>query len=217
MKNENNLTLEQKWEQATLANNFIFYKVMHNHPERARFYQSVLDVDDLNEGGSYKDLKTSYIIFICIPDIFNKGLAKYTFENTCIEKTGLKLNDRSYKLFFIAENYDKIFNEEQKSFLKLVVSNDSTGDFSDKLSRLVEDAKHNTQWRKQFMDLEIEKIYSFRAGKAEGLVEGAQEKAVETAEIMLSDNLPLDKVAFYSGLSLEQVKELAAKILQKTI
>lgn len=278
MKNENNLTLEQKWEQATLANNFIFYKVMHNHPdvckelleilleikidhikmkqeddvkidygkkgirldvyavgntvayniemqatdtgelpERARFYQSVLDVDDLNEGGSYKDLKTSYIIFICIPDIFNKGLAKYTFENTCIEKTGLKLNDRSYKLFFIAENYDKIFNEEQKSFLKLVVSNDSTGDFSDKLSRLVEDAKHNTQWRKQFMDLEIEKIYSFRAGKAEGLAEGAQEKAVETAEIMLSDNLPLDKVAFYSGLSLEQVKELAAKILQKTI
>ena len=27
------LTPEQKWEQATLANNFIFYKVMKNHPD----------------------------------------------------------------------------------------------------------------------------------------------------------------------------------------
>lgn len=269
MEEKTTLTLEQKWEQATIANNFIFYKVMHNHPdvckelleilleikidhieikqeddikidygkkgirldvyavgntvayniemqatdtgelpERARFYQSVLDVDDLNSGGSYKDLKTSYIIFICVPDIFEKGLAKYTFENTCIEKPELKINDRSYKLFFIAENYDKILDEKQKSFLRLVMSNDSTSDFSDKLSKLVDDAKHNTQWRKQFMDLEIEKIYSFRAGKAEG----AQEKAIEDAENLLKEGDSPEKVARCIGLPLEQVLELKKSI-----
>ena len=46
----------------------------------------------------------------------------------------------------------------------------------------------------------------------EALQEGAQNKAVEAAKTMLSDNLPPEKVAYYSGLSLEKVLEL-----QKTI
>ena len=33
MKDENELTPEKKWEQATIANNFIFYKVMRNNPD----------------------------------------------------------------------------------------------------------------------------------------------------------------------------------------
>ena len=33
MTNEQNLTPEQKWENATLANNFIFYKVMRQRLE----------------------------------------------------------------------------------------------------------------------------------------------------------------------------------------
>ena len=35
-KNKNELTPEEKWEQATLANNFIFYKVMRHHPDACK-------------------------------------------------------------------------------------------------------------------------------------------------------------------------------------
>ncbi len=242
------LTPEEEWKNATIANNFIFYKVMRYNPdvckqlleilleikidhiemtqeeyveidydkkgirldvyavgsdkafnlemqstdtgelpERSRFYQSALDLDDLNAGTDYKDIKTSYIIFICVPDIFKKGLAKYTFENTCLEKPDLKLNDRAYKLFFIAENYDKILNEEQKAFMKLVTSNESTSAFADKVAKLVEDAKHNTQWRKQFMDFKHYMSQSFNQGKKEGLQEGLQKKAIEDARKLLAD------------------------------
>ena len=268
-----NPTPEEEWKNATIANNFIFYKVMRYNPdvckqlleilleikidhiemtqeeyvdidfgkkairldvyavgakrafnlemqatdtkelpERSRFYQSALDLDDLNAGTDYIDLKTSYIIFICVPDIFGKGLAKYTFENTCIEQPDLKLNDRSYKYFFIANNYDKILNKEQKSFLQLVTSNKSTSAFADKIVKLVEDAKRNTQWRKQFMDFKHHLSQSFREGKEAGLKEGEQNKAVETAKTMLADNLPPEKVAHYSGLSLEQVLELQKSV-----
>ena len=140
------LTPEEKWNQATIADNFIFYKVMrhnqdvckelleillemeidriemqgeefiqidaehhairldvyaknssqafdieiqttdtHELPERARYYQGMIDVDSLKSGQKYKNLKTSYIIFICIDDIFNMGLGKYTFQNICRE------------------------------------------------------------------------------------------------------------------------------------
>lgn len=268
-----NPTPEEEWKNATIANNFIFYKVMRYNPdvckqlleilleikidhiemtqeeyvdidfgkkairldvyavgakrafnlemqatdtkelpERSRFYQSALDLDDLNAGTDYIDLKTSYIIFICVPDIFGKGLAKYTFENTCIEQSDLKLNDRSYKYFFIANNYDKILNKEQKSFLQLVTSNKSTSAFADKIVKLVEDAKRNTQWRKQFMDFKHHLSQSFREGKEagfkEGLKEGEQNKAVETATNMLIKKYPTSDICEITGLPLEQVLEL---------
>ena len=121
------LTPEEKWNRATIANDFVFYKVMRDNPdvcqrlleilleidietismncqevididwkskgvrldvyvkgsdrvfdieiqptvtkelpERARYYQGMIDVDCLGSGQPYKDLKDSYIIFICI-------------------------------------------------------------------------------------------------------------------------------------------------------
>ena len=274
-----NLTLEEKWKNATIANNFIFYKVMHNNPdvckelleillqikidhitmhteesievdygkkgvrldvyavgstqaynlemqatdteelpERARYYQGILDVQELNQGDDYKDLKDSYVIFICIPDIFEKGLAKYTFENLCIENPQIKLNDRAYKYFFIARNYDRLLDEKQKAFLKLVMSPEEkeSNSFTEKISRLVEEAKQNSQWRKQFMDLEREKARKFREGKAEGVLEGKslgiQEKAEEDAIAFLNEGDSPEKVSRCIGLSLEKVLELQKRI-----
>ena len=269
MSEEKQLTPEQKWEQATIANNFIFYKVMRhnpdvckelleillemkidhidmkqeeeididygkksirldvyavgtsnafnlemqstdtgNLPERSRYYQSVLDVDDLNAGANYKDLKTSYIIFICIPDIFEKGLAKYSFENICRENTEVKLNDRAFKYFFIAENYDKILNAEQKAFLKLLISNEATNSFSDKIVKLVADAKHNTQWRRQFMYFQDYIQDSFDQGKKEGL----QEKTIEDAKSFYANGVSIELIANSLNMTIEQVKEIVCDV-----
>ncbi|MBO4629308.1 MAG: Rpn family recombination-promoting nuclease/putative transposase, partial [Treponema sp.] len=173
-------------------------------PERARYYQGVLDVQALSSGADYKDLKDNYVIFICVPDIFERGLAKYTFENLCLENTEIKLNDRAYKYFFIASNYDKILDERQKAFLKLVMSPKATGtdSFTEKVTKLVEEAKLNTQWRKQFMEWEREMARKFREGKEEGELLKAIEAAVlivnkykATPESAASDvGAPLDKV-----------------------
>ena len=265
---EKNLTPEEKWERATIANNFIFYKVMHNNPEickelleillemkldriemrqeeeveidygkkgirmdvyaygvdkafnielqtsdtgelpeRARYDQGVLDVDQLNKGVEYSELRTSYVIFICIPDIFKKGLGKYSFENICKENSEVVLNDRAYKYFFIAKNYDKILNEDQKDFLRLVLSNECSSGFSNKISKMVEAAKHNTQWRKQFMEFERQMAYSFREGKAEGKAEAKEEVVVE----MLKKDISPELIAECVKLPLEKVLELQEK------
>ena len=269
---EKNLTPEEKWERATIANDFIFYKVMHNNPEickelleillemkldriemrqeeeveidygkkgirmdvyaygvdkafnielqtsdtgelpeRARYYQGVLDVDQLNKGVEYSELRTSYVIFICIPDIFKKGLGKYSFENICKENAEVVLNDRAYKYFFIAKNYDKILNEDQKDFLRLVLSNECSSGFSNKISKMVEAAKHNTQWRKQFMEFERQMAYSFREGKAEGLVEGKAEAKEEVVVEMLKKDISPELIAECVKLPLEKVLELQEK------
>ena len=42
MKTQKKLTPEQKWEKATLANNFIFYKVMRDHPNACQHLLEIL-------------------------------------------------------------------------------------------------------------------------------------------------------------------------------
>lgn len=48
------------------------------------------------------------MIFLCLERPFKKSLPVYFFENTCRDNPELKLNDRAYKVFFNASEYDKI-------------------------------------------------------------------------------------------------------------
>lgn len=244
------ITPEEKWKTATIANNFIFYKIMRHNPdvckellerlleieidhidmrgeetietdfgskgirldvyaknntqafnlemqasdskelpERARYYQGCMDVDILQSSQKYKELKDSYVIFICIKDLFYKGLPCYHFENLCHEDNSIKLNDRAYKYFFIASNCDKILNEKQKAFMELVIGRKPVDKFCEHLAQLTEEAKKNTQWRKQYMEWERQRKYDYEDGKEAGIAEGiqqgiqqgAQQKAVEAA------------------------------------
>ncbi len=89
------------------------------------------------------------------------------------------MNDRAYKYFFISKNYDKLFNEDQKAFLRMVTENKASNKFTGKMLELLNNAKRNAQWRKQFMDLEREKTYAFDRGM--------EQKAIETAKKLLAD------------------------------
>ncbi len=42
----------------------------------------------------------------------------------------------------------------------------------------------------------------------EGLAQGREEKAIETARTMLADGEPIDKIHKYTGLSTEEIKQL---------
>ncbi len=276
-ENQMALTPQEKWERATIANNFIFYKVMRNNPdvckelleillefkieriemsqeevvdidfaskgirmdvyardadglkaynievqttdtselpERARYYQGVMDVDLLKSGQQYKELKTTYIIFICLDDVFKKGLAKYTFENLCLEDTETKLNDRAQKVFYICKNYDKLLDARQKAFLRMVTQNSSSDDFTRRVGGLVENAKRNTQWRQQFMEWDREMACMRAKGREEGLAEGARQKAVEDARSFYANGASLELIAKSLNMTEEQVKEIVCESAQ---
>ena len=287
------LTPEEKWERATIANNFIFYKVMRNNPdicrelleillefkidriemsqeeeietdfeskglrldvyakdadgekayniemqatdtkelaERARYYQGAIDVDLLKSGQRYRELKTSFIIFICATDIFKKGRAKYTFENLCVEEPKIKMGDRTQKLFFICANCDILLDARQKAFLRMVAANESSDGFTRRIRTLVQDAKRNTQWRRQYMDWEREKTYARDAGIEEGIAlgvekgialgeeRGARQKTEEDARNLLKMNvLTVGQIAQATGLPLEQVRQLEEELAAEPV
>ncbi len=61
---------------------------------RARYYQSIIDIENLEKGQNYSQLRKAYIIFICMEDPFNSGLPMYSFKNVCLEKSMVELNDK---------------------------------------------------------------------------------------------------------------------------
>ena len=61
-----------------------------NLPKRSRYYQGMIDLNLIERGADYQELKKSYVIFICLNDYFGKGLHKYSFLGLCKEMPELQ-------------------------------------------------------------------------------------------------------------------------------
>ena len=191
-----------------------------NLPKRARYYQGILDISNLNQGFDYEELHESYIIFLCLDDVFKKGLPIYTFRNVCEEDGKTPLNDGTIKVFCNARKYDKMPTERLRTFFRYLLENkaDSSG-FAKSLEEKVMRAKIPTeQWRAQ-MTVEQEIYFIKKHAREDGYEEGyrvavaekeqaAEKEKMENARKMKTKNIPDDVIAECTGLSLEQVREL---------
>ncbi len=262
---------EEKWENLTLANNFIFCKVMEtnpdlckhmlelllhieidhleepqtekslqvsiesktvrfdvytkdsdrifdieiqtvkkkNLPKRARYYQSIIDASNLKSGVNYNNLKDTYIIFICLDDVFGKKLPVYTFENICREDKNTKLNDGMYKVFFNSRECDKIESAEEKAFFKFLKGESADDEFTKRLEEKVLLAKQNLEWRNQFMTFKEQFYEEFEEAREAGIEET---KLSNAKNFLAKSNLSAEMIAECCSLPLEQVLALKKEL-----
>ena len=179
-------------------------------PKRTRYYQSLMDVDNLLRGQSYAELKDSYVLFICMQDPFNKGLPVYTFENTCREESGLFLTDKTAKVFYNASAYDKEKDNELHALLRYLCEKQATSSFTQNIDALVESTKNNERFRSVYMSLNIHKDDLLMAGEKigfeKGVHKGAYQKALETARILKQLGDSVQKIMQVTGLSKQEVE-----------
>ncbi len=107
-------------------------------PRRTRYYQSMIDLQLVDKGQDNDTLNNSYIIFICLSDLFGKGRYMYTFENVCKEDSEVILNDGAKKVFLNADGRNGAVSEELKAFLDYVAGKPSEAIFVKKLEYAVE-------------------------------------------------------------------------------
>ena len=205
-------------------------------PLRARYYQSVLDVSSLHAGEDYESLTESYVIFLCLDDIFHKGLPIYTFKSVCLEDSTLVLDDKTTKVFCNAQKYDKMPAEKLRTFFKFLVQKkpDET-DFSKIINEKVLKAKITEDARRTFMTLEqeirlaakhaaqaaaqeayekaskegYEKGYKEAYKEAEAEKDLAVKKAAENnARKLKESGVSVEIISKCTGLSLEEVQNL---------
>ena len=152
--------------------------------KRSRYYQSMIDLNAIEKGEIYRDLKESIVIFICKFDPFGEGLSKYTFENICNENKELYLKDGTSKVFFNTKDYYKESKEDAKSFLEYIEKEiTSENNFVKKIEQKIRNIKENKEWRAEFMTIlmreqEIARD-NFEKGMAEGVVKGREEGIAE--------------------------------------
>lgn len=100
--------------------------------------------------------------------------------------------------------------------MELVIGRKPGDKFCERIAQLTEEAKKNTQWRKQYMEWERQRKYDYEDGKeagiAEGIAEGIQKKSVEDALMLIKDfkaspSIAAQKVNAPLELVLEALKQ----------
>ena len=157
-----------------------------------------MDTEALLKGDDYAELWESIIPW-------------YTVRRTCLEKADVSIDDGAVVKMFNCTAYDKVENNSLRAFLKYVQSDSAESDFTRRISDMVEAQKELETTKKLYFSWSLHDHDVRKHGREEG----RNEKAVESARNMLKDNLPIEKISQYTGLSLEKIEDLEAELNKK--
>lgn len=119
-------------------------------PKRMRYYQGMIDTNLISRGAKFKELKKSYIIFICTDDPFNKNLPIYIFENVCLQDKNICLNDDAYKVVVNAKGSRENLSDEMVDFLDFLQGKENDGKLSKELDNAVKEAIADGLWKEEY-------------------------------------------------------------------
>ena len=181
--------------------------------KRVRYYQSVMDISELEKGKGYDEVKESYVVFLCLTDPFCEKYPIYTVKQTFEENPNIDYNDGRHVVFFNAAAYKNAKSEKIKSFLEYLSTKNSKDELTNKIDNMVSTTKVKEEFGRNYMIANMRDIMmkkqAYNEGVADGAAQGAEQTKIETAKNLLLENLPLDLIARTTCLSLESVQKLA--------
>ena len=174
-------------------------------PKRSRYYQGMIDLNLINRGAGYSELREAYVVFICLDDLFEKNRSIYTFRNVCIEDKEIELQDASTKVFVNAAGSREGLSRAQIAFLDYVAGKEPSDDFTKKINQEVYRARNKEEWRREYMTLLQRDREKFAEGKAEGMIEGKMEELVA----LVNDGIiSLEVAAKRADMSVDKFEEM---------
>ncbi len=176
--------------------------------KRARYYHANIDLDFLEQGQPYENLKPSYVIFICTFDHFNMDAPVYFFRSWDVEKS-LPLKDLSYTIMLNTKCSPEKVPEALKPFYEYL--NDPKKNQASELTRMIDERvrKFNSnEWRQRYMTFEYILNEQGRKSFAEGEAAGAAQKQREIAKNLKQAGIPIEVIAENTGLSCEEIEKL---------
>lgn len=184
-----------------------------NLPKRSRYYQGMIDLNILEKGADYRELKRSFVIFVCTFDPFEEGRHVYTFENRCAENPDLCLRDGTVKIFLNTKGKLDDVTPELKKLLDFIDGRDPGDDFTRELDEAVKSARKNEKWRLDYMTLQMNYQEKYEEGIEQGINQGMEREKRQSALRMLkAGKLSTQEIAEYSELTPEQVSELEQEL-----
>ena len=173
--------------------------------KRARHNSSLLDAHILKPGENTEDIPDSYVIFITENDVMKGGKSIYSVERyVSIGDEKVLFGDGSHIIYVNG----KYRGDDEIGRLMHDFSCTNPDDMNyDVLAKKARYFKQNEEGVKSMCKM-LEDMRNEAAQKAE------LDKAKKIAVCMIKDGeLPIEKIALYSGLSLDEVRELAEPIM----
>ncbi len=200
-------------EENTVYNIEMQVTLNKNLPKRSRYYQGMIDLNILEKGEDYINLKRSYVIFICTFDLLGKGRHMYTFENRCLQDMEISFGDETTKIILNTKGTMNDVSSEMKNLLDYIDGKEAADEFTRKLETAVKSVKNNEKWRMGYMTLEMRYRelleQGIDIGRSEGMEMGLEQEKIQTVLRMLhAGKLSIEEIALYSGLTIEKVSEL---------
>ena len=151
---------------------------------RARYYEALIDNENLEKGQSFAELNQTYVIFICNFDPFHKGKAKYTFSPCCNEVAGLQLKKGQQEIILNSTAANTAQDPSLAAFLRYVdgKAEGIRDEFTREVDREVTKVKRIDKVRREYMLLSDELKRFREAGLEEGRKEGLEEGRREGRE-----------------------------------
>ena len=144
-------------------------------PRRMRYYQSVIDVNILAPGVDYRNLRKSFVIFICNHDPYDQGRYIYTFENRCLEDPELEFGDGTQKVIVNTKGTVGEISEELKELLVYLDKGKTAGAYTQQLDNAVRLVKSSEERRHEYMVMMIRDMEMREEGREEGKILGTVE------------------------------------------
>lgn len=181
-------------------------------PKRTRYYQGMIDMDEMEKGQYYQELKETFIIFICTFDPFDHGRPMYTFRNLCIEDQTLELGDQATKIFLNSKGQSNTLDPDIAAFLRYVDGKKAEGTFTREVNQEVIRVKNHEETRREYMTYAMElqqwKRQCMAEGRAEGLELGVEKEKRDTILSMAQIHIPNETIAQVTRSTLPYVEEV---------
>ena len=167
-----------------------FNKILQINLNNFTFENNDREVEEYalrNENGEYLTEKIK-IINIYLPNIRKKYYNKEELNE--LDKVMLVLNEEDNNNLSKLYKGEKVMEDYVKDAKRASISDDVVGLYDKELH---EELLRNTE------------LYN---AEQKGIKQGIKEKAIETAKSMLKDNLSIDMISKYTGLSKKEINEL---------
>ncbi|MCQ2248343.1 MAG: Rpn family recombination-promoting nuclease/putative transposase [Treponema sp.] len=181
-----------------------------NFPLRARYYQSIMDIETLPKNRDYSELPESYVLFICTKDPFGGKLPIYSIDSTIRENRQIPYNDKTLKIFYNAAAWKRCEDPEIKSFLEFITTKSSSSDFTKNIEESISRIKNDQGVKQMFMTkrqkLSIDLEEEYGNGLAEGRIEGRQEAESRLQPIIDQQSDQINKQSDQINKQSDQIK-----------
>ena len=176
-----------------------------NLPKRIRYYGSMADMQMLEKGVVYDELVESYVVMICLFDLYGEGRYMYTFTNRCKENPELEMGDGTTRIVLNATGTKEDISPKLKAFLSYVAGNAVEDEYVKKLDEAVQKARQNKKWRREYMVINMRDL--------EQQAMGAKRRDREKIAEMLQDGKTPEEIASFCKYPMTLIEEVQKSIM----